>query len=530
MVNSFKNMSLVYKLVIPIVAFSLLFSVFIGFIIYNEKYDSEYKGMVNTAKAAFSSMVPLSEVSVAGANIMKLKSKDVQAIVKATGALVIDVDGMSNKIPKSIFAPEQPPKKIAHRFISNKDMSKDKIQELINLSKSSVDEILVLGNYLLIKEKLKVNNGGNIVAIYDASHMNKISSDIILMLLEIVLPAIIVFMLGLIYVVKLTLKPASIISNILSQDNNDLTKYIELESKDEFGVISDSFNGFIQHIKELVINIKNSGNINSKQVEELLHTTLQMQTQISQMANAIEVSVESSHKVQGVLQTSTEDALLTKQNILNAQESLSIMDLDISKMRNTVEDGLEKELAIVERLESLNSEVENMRNVISSINDIADQTNLLALNAAIEAARAGEHGRGFAVVADEVRKLAEKTQASLNQIHTVISVFVESISTTSIEMNQKKEDYEKLVLISAEASEKTTSVASAMKTAVEMSEASAEVSSKLSEDIIEIISEIEKISESSNENLSSIDNVTRISDTLESTAKDLDKQLSVFKV
>jgi len=530
MVNSFKNMSLVYKLVIPIVFFSLLFSIFIGFIIYNEKYDSEYKGMVNTAKAAFSAMVPLSEISVAGANIMKLKSKDALAIVKATGSLVIDVDGMSNKIPKSLFAPEQAPKKIAHRFVSDKNIPKDKIQELINLSKSSSKEIVIFDNYLLIKEKLKVNNGGEIVAIYDASHMNKISSDIILMLLEIVLPSIIIFMLGLVYVVKLTLKPASIISNILSRDSNDLTKHIDLESKDEFGVISDSFNGFINHIKELVINIKSSGDINSKQVEELLQTTLQMQTQISQMATAIEVSVDSSHKVQGVLQTSTEDALLTKQNIINAQESLGIMDIDISKMRNTVEEGLEKEISIVDRLESLNSEVENMRNVISSINDIADQTNLLALNAAIEAARAGEHGRGFAVVADEVRKLAEKTQSSLNEINTVISIFVESISTTSIEMNKKKEDYEKLVLISAEASEKTNSVSEAMKTAVSMSEASAEVSNQLSKDIIEIISEIEKIGESSNKNLNSVDNVTKISNTLEATAKDLDKQLSVFKV
>jgi len=530
MINNFKNISLVYKLVIPIVVFSILFSVFIGFIIYNEKYDSEYRGMVNTAKAAFSSMVPLSEVSVAGANIMKLKSKDVQAIVKATGALVIDIDGMSNKIPKSIFAPEQPPKKIAHRFVSNKDMSKNKIQKLIALSKTATNNILVSGNYLLIKEVLKVNNGGSIVAIYDASRMNKISLDIIFMLLEIVLPAIIIFMLGLIYVVKMTLKPASIISNILSKDSNDLTKNIKLESKDELGVISDSFNGFISHIKELVINIKSSGSINSKQVKELLYTITQMQTRISQMAGAIEVSIESSHKVQVVLQTSTEDALLTKQNILNAQESLTIMNSDISKMRYTVEDGLEKELAIVERLESLNSEVENMRNVISSINDIADQTNLLALNAAIEAARAGEHGRGFAVVADEVRKLAEKTQTSLNQIHTVISIFVESISTTSIEMNKKKEEYEKLVLISVEASEKTTSVAKVMKTAVEMSESSAEVSSKLSDDIVEIISEIEKIGESSNDNLFSIDNVIRISNTLESTAKDLDKQLSVFRV
>jgi len=525
-----RDLSLVYKMVVPIVFFSFIFSIFVGFIIYDEKYESEYKGIINTAKAGFSAMVPLSEMAVSGANIMKLKSKDVRAIVKSTGALVIDVDGMSNKIPKSLFAPEQPAKKIAYRFVENKNIDSKTVDRLINLIKSSSKEFLIDGNYLLIKEKLKINNGGEVVAIFDASYLNNVSTDIIKMLATMVLPAILIFIIGLIYVIKFILKPAKKISDVLSHNSNDLTKHIDIDNKDEWGVISVSFNGFIAHFKGLVINIKNSGQINSSQVEELLQTTSQMKTQISKMAEAIERSVTSSNKVKDTLHENTKDALLTKQNITEAQSSLAVMDDDISKMRTTIEDGLEKELAIVNRLESLNSEVENMRNVIGSINDIADQTNLLALNAAIEAARAGEHGRGFAVVADEVRKLAEKTQSSLNEINTVISVFVESISTTNKEMNTKKEDYEQLVVISTQVNKKTKSVAEVMKTAVSMSEKSAEISNKLSSDINEIILEIEKIEDSSDENLNSVDNVFNISNILKSTAKALDEQLSIFKI
>ena len=117
--KSITDISLVFKIVIPVVTFSILFGLWIGWILYSEKYDSEKKGIINTAKAAFSALVPISEVAVSGANLMKLRSKDVEAIVKSTGALVIDVDGMSNKIPKSLFAPEQAPKKISHRFLGS---------------------------------------------------------------------------------------------------------------------------------------------------------------------------------------------------------------------------------------------------------------------------------------------------------------------------------------------------------------------------------------------------------------------------
>jgi len=528
--KSIKDISLVYKIIIPVVTFSIAIATWVGVIIYDEKYDSEYRGIINTAEAGFSALIPISEVSVSGANIMKLRSKDVKSIVKATGALVIDVKGMSNKTAKSLFAPAQPPREIKHRFVIDKDITEIEQNRVVEIGRSLQNKTIIKDGYLIISKNLNINNGGKIVAVFDASSIENISSEIMWVLFKKLLPAVLLFIGVLVYVTRISLQPALNISKILSGDPNDLTKSIEVVHRDELGIISLSFNHFISEVRGLVLNIKDSGSQNNEQVEELLATTLQMQKHIQNMVEAVHTSVETSHLVREALDSTNEDSQITKNNILNAQSSLQEVGNDIVVMRDTIENGMEKELAIVERLETLSSQIDGMRDVVSSINDIADQTNLLALNAAIEAARAGEHGRGFAVVADEVRKLAEKTQGSLNEINSVISLFVESIAITSSEMSAKKHDYENLVEVSVHVSQKTLDVSSAMDETVQMSENSSAVTVELSNKVMEVISEIQKISESSDLNLQSVDSIAKISQSLQATANELDQQLSKFSV
>jgi methyl-accepting chemotaxis protein len=127
---------------------------------------------------------------------------------------------------------------------------------------------------------------------------------------------------------------------------------------------------------------------------------------------------------------------------IDAITNTTIIELKdmISHTVNRVHSVSDNENEMVDGLQTLVSNANETKEILATIGDIADQTNLLALNAAIEAARAGEHGRGFAVVADEVRKLAERTQKSLAETSATTNVLIQSISDTSTSLNSNAEE------------------------------------------------------------------------------------------
>ncbi len=315
----------------------------------------------------------------------------------------------------------------------------------------------------------------------------------------------------------------------LSSGDGDLTRELKIDTNDEIGVASHYINRFLRLVHEVISEAKESGSENMAISEHLNEVKRRFEEIMGREADMLSNITETSSDVKKSLESNVEDANDTRKDVQKVNRTLQDVHRQITGMVEEIQQNAHREAELAERLNTLLSSVQDVKSVLQVIEDIADQTNLLALNAAIEAARAGEHGRGFAVVADEVRKLAERTQKSILEINTTVNTIVQAVADASGEINGNVAKTQSLAEVSDEVQQSMQSMSTIMNETTQFIEKTVDDSIEVAKQTGNVIEQIEILSEESKKSQDLLHEISDVSDKMLNVVNELNEKLNKFK-
>lgn len=227
-------------------------------------------------------------------------------------------------------------------------------------------------------------------------------------------------------------------------EHRDLKEQVKVLANDEISTMARSVNAFIRYIHDMFVGFAKQAKNNLSITQTLVDVSSKLDSNTKHIAQISADNTSLGEKSRSIIEQNITLSNAAKEALESVLENVEHTREIIESTNQEIYNDALKESQNADKILSLANEAKNIQGVLVVITDIADQTNLLALNAAIEAARAGEHGRGFAVVADEVRKLAERTQHSITETSGIIQSILQSIDEISTDMENSSKSMQHL--------------------------------------------------------------------------------------
>jgi len=342
-------------------------------------------------------------------------------------------------------------------------------------------------------------------------------------------PLLILFLL----IIRSIVRPLKTINQAMeniSEGDGDLTKRLKTEGNDELSQVAESFNTFVHKIQQLVVNVQESADSEQQAAEQLAALCESSSSQTARLNQQTEAVATAVNEL-------TSSAGEVAQHAREAAESANVADEQSGRSAATVRSAVQNIDALTQRLNQANQHAKTLTEgskqigaILNVIITIAEQTNLLALNAAIEAARAGEAGRGFAVVADEVRQLATKTQKSTDEIGNIVDNIQRSITDVTNIIREAESGSEQTRSETIEAEQAISQIQEAVAhiSGMNVQIASAtDEQSRVTQDISENITSISSLTYDTKD---ASEQVKQVSDSLIKNSVDLSQMIRRFRV